>query len=91
MKKIRKYMVYVETRDDVFKVAIPAESKAQAVKFAQGNGEIVAVKDITDEYQIGIGHVVEALERYGFGETETDLIMRTLLDCGLCTEDYTHH
>ena len=86
MKKIRKYMVYVETRADVFKVAIPAESKAQAVKFAQGNGEIVAVKDITEDYPIRVDRVVEALERYGFGEVETDLIMRTLLDCGLCTD-----
>ena len=89
MKKIRKYMVYVETRNDVFKIAIPAESKKDAVKFAEGNGEVVAVKDITDEVKIPICVVVDALESYTLcklDQTRIDLIMRTLLDCGLCDD-----
>lgn len=64
-----------------FKLAIPAEDEASARKYATGNGEIIAVKDVTGEYPISLDCVSDALKVCGFGQTEIDLILRTLSFC----------
>ena len=46
-----------------------------------GNGEIIAVKDVTKEYPIPLVCVADALKVCGFGQTEMDLILRTLSFC----------
>ena len=66
---MKKYMVYMDDGRDCFKVAIPA---------VQGNGEVIAVKNITEEYPISVDAVADALKRAGFGEVEMMLIIRTL-------------
>lgn len=83
MKKLRKYMVYLDDRIDCYKVAIPAENEAAARKYCEGNGEIIAVKDITEEYPISAACVLEALNMRDFGKIEKDLIIRTLQISGI--------
>jgi hypothetical protein len=79
MKALKKYLVYMDDGKDVFRLAIPAENKKAAADYVKGNGEIVKITDVTDRYPISLEYVYKALTSAGFGETETDLITRTLL------------
>ena len=83
MKPLRKYMVYMEDRDSLYKVAVPAINEEAAKKYCEGNGDVVAVKDVTEEFPILADCVAAALKNYGFGETEMDLILRTLQSVGM--------
>ncbi len=75
---MKKYFVYLDDGKECFKVAVPAKDVAAAKKFVQGNGEIVAIKDVTDEYPISADKVHDALTKAGFGDVEIQLIVRTL-------------
>lgn len=75
---MRKYMVYMDDGRDCFKVAVPAVSEKAAVKYVEGNGEVIAVKDVTEAYPISADAVGDALKHAGFGEIETMLVVRTL-------------
>jgi len=82
--KLKKYFVYLDDGNDVFKIAVPAESEEAAKKFCEGNGEIVKVKEITSEVQIEADAVAYALKKgQNFSETEIDLIVRTLTSTGI--------
>ena len=83
MKKLKKYIVFLDDRDNCYKVAVPAENEAAARKYCEGNGEIIAVKDATEDYPISASCVLEALNARGFGKIEKDLIIRTLLISGI--------
>lgn len=76
--EMKKYMVYMDDGQDCFKCAIPAKSEKEAREYVKGNGEVVAVKDVTDEWFISAEYVADALERSGFGRSEIDIITRTL-------------
>lgn len=75
----KKYSVYIDDGQNCFKVAIPARNEAEARKYVEGNGEVIAVKEITEDFPISVEKVETALSMYGFGQTEKDLITRTLL------------
>lgn len=76
--EMRKYMVYMESGEILFKLAVPAENEEKAREYVQGNGEIVTIKDVTEEYPIDGAKVANALFDAGFGEHEVDFIIRTL-------------
>lgn len=76
--KLKKFMVYLDDGRDAFRCAIPAASEKKAREYVQGNGEVVAVKDVTAEYPIDANKVAVALAAASFGQTEIDLIVRTL-------------
>lgn len=80
MKQLRKYMVYMEDEDYVYKVVVPAENEQVARDYVDGNGEVILIKDLTEENKLRIfsKNVVEALKNYGFSTTQTNLIIRTL-------------
>lgn len=69
-------MVYLDDGRDCYKVAVPAANEKAARKYVEGNGEVIAVKDITDDYPISLDKVVQALRNAQFGQTEIDLITR---------------
>lgn len=75
---MKKYMVYFEDGDNVYKAAVPAKSEKAAREFVKGNGEIVKVKDITADYPISLVKIEHALRTAQFGQIEIDLITRTL-------------
>lgn len=75
---MKKFMVYLDDGKDVFKLAIPAKDEKIAREYVKGNGEIIAVKDITNDFPISVEKVGEALTKAGFGEIEMDLITRAL-------------
>ena len=82
-----KFFVYLEDGDrdgaNVFKIAIAAPSEEAARRFCDGNGDVVAVKDVTDEYPIDASRVFSALEAAGFSLYERDFICRTLTQLGV--------
>lgn len=76
---MKKYMVYFEDAENVYRAAIPAKNENAAKEFVKGNGEIVKVKDITNDYPISSYKVENALRMAHFGQIEIDLILRTLI------------
>ncbi len=75
---MRKFMVYMDDGRDVYKLAIPAADEADARKYTEGNGEVISVKDVTEDYPISLDKVVEALRLAQFGQAEIDFISRCL-------------
>lgn len=75
---MKKFMVYMDDGRDCFKVAVPAKDEKAVRKYVEGNGEVVAVKDVTADYPISLDKVVKALEAAHFGRIEIDLISRCL-------------
>ena len=78
MKRLRKYIVYVDGGDICFKIAVPAVNKLKAEEYCCRNGHVIAVIDITDEHLIPIEKVCAALSNANFSETDIQLIQRTL-------------
>ena len=83
MKPLRKYVVYLDDGEFIYKLYVPAINEEAAKTYCEGNGDIVAVKDVTEEFPILADCVAAALKNYGFGETEMDLILRTLQSVGM--------
>lgn len=76
-----KFMVYLDSGDnhgDVYKIAVPAKDEQDARDYVYGNGEVIAVRDVSDEYPIRADRVFDALKDAGFKEKEIDFIVRTL-------------
>lgn len=78
--KLKKYFAYVDDGQEVYKLCIPAESEKIAREWCDGSGEVIAIKDVTEEYHIDTGKVRKALLEAGFGNYEVDWISRTLQD-----------
>lgn len=81
-KKMRKYMVYIDDKDYVFKTAIPAYSEQDARNYASGNGEIIMVKDVTDEYPM-LSLDISVFTSQGYSEHEADFFVRALRRIGM--------
>lgn len=73
-----KYIVYIDDGESVFKTAVAAVSEDAARAYYHGNGEVIAVKDVTDEYPIDLSKVRKALKNAEFGEYETSFICQIL-------------
>lgn len=79
-----KFMVYVDGGTDhngndvLMKIAVPAKDEQDARDYVFGNGDIIAVHDVSDEYQLKANRIYDALEKAGFTQHETDFIIRTL-------------
>ena len=79
----RKYIVYLDDGKFVYKIAIAAVTEDAAKAWCAGNGEVIAVKDVTDDYRISSYDVSKALENAGFGEYKIDFIVRALTELGI--------
>ena len=80
-------MVYLDDGKGCYKVAIPAESEEKAREYAQGNGEVVAVKNVTDDYSIDGEAVAFALKNANFTGFNIDFIVRALQEINICDVD----
>lgn len=83
MKQLRKYVVYLEDEEFVYKVYVPAENEQGAKDFCQGNGEVLLAKDITETMVINNDDVEAALLQYGFTADKIQLIKWTLQTTGI--------
>ena len=75
---MKKYMVYMDYGHNCFKIAVPAKDEKTARKYVEGNGEVIAVKDATNDFPISLDKVADALKNARFGQIEIDLITRCL-------------
>lgn len=75
---MKKYMVYMDDGRDCFKAAIPANSENEARKYVEGNGEVIAIKDVTEDYPISLDKIRQALRNAKFGPDEIEFITRCL-------------
>lgn len=75
-----KFFVYLDDGKNVYKVAIAAVSEDAAKAFCAGNGEIIAVRNVTKDYPISLDKVRKALKNAEFGEYEMDFICRALAE-----------
>lgn len=82
MKKMNKYMVYVDD-GHAMRIAVPAHNEKEAKEYVKGNGEIIAVKDVSEQYPIDVNYLTEVLNESRFGEVEKDLIVRALTIMGI--------
>ena len=46
---MKKYIAYLDDGESVIKVAVPANNAAGVKRYVAGNGEIVKIKDVTEE------------------------------------------
>ena len=82
MKKMRKYMVYIDDGDTCFKTAIPVYSEKDARDYVAGNGEIIMVKDVTDKYS-NLDIDIRVFTSQGYTEHEADFFIRALRRIGM--------
>ena len=75
---VKAYKVIWEDRDDVYRGFVPAESAKKAEEYVAGNGDIIHVEEVTDDYPISCGKVADALLAANFGQAEVDIITRML-------------
>lgn len=80
---MNKYMVYMDDGSNCYKVAVPASSEKDARKYVEGNGEVIAVKNVTKDFPIDVDKVVDALRGTSFDEIEIDYIVRCLTINGI--------
>ena len=80
---LKKYMVYIDDGSDCLKVAVLAINEDAAKEYVKGNGEVIAVKDVTEDYKISINKVWTALKKEEFCEAEIDFITRWLAFTGI--------
>lgn len=83
MKAFKVYDVYMDDGRDVFKVVIPAESKQAATKAVAGNGEVVKIRENAIVQNIDCNKLTDTLRKDGWGDTEIQVITRTLAAVGL--------
>lgn len=78
------FMVYIDGGTDqdgndiLMKIAVPAKDEQDARDYVAGNGDIIAVQDVSDQYRINASRVYDALEKANFTQREIDFIVRTL-------------
>lgn len=78
---MRKYAVYLDDNISTYKVFIPADNEDKAIDYCSGNGDIIAVRDVTEDYPIDLHKVALALKTANFGQPEIDLVTRCLAQC----------
>lgn len=78
-----KFIVYIDDGENVYKIAIAAASEDAAKAFGAGNGEVIAVRNVTKDYPISLDEVYNALKNARFGEYEIDFICRALAEFGI--------
>lgn len=62
MKKLSLYDVYMEDCEAVYKFTVLAENKKDAIKFTEGNGMLVAVKESSLQ-DIDLGCLANTLKK----------------------------
>jgi hypothetical protein len=76
MKKL--YKVIFEDRDNVYREYIPADNETSAEAYVHGNGDIISIKDVTEDFPINLDHLSKTLSRAGYGRPEMDAIIRIM-------------
>ena len=79
MQEMKKYFVYLDDSVDVYRIAVPAVSEDAAREYVAGNGEIIAVKEVTDDFKMSAESLSKTLRDAGWSQIEADFVTRALL------------
>lgn len=86
MKSWKVYKIYMEDRENVFTVNVPAPTKKEALNYVVGNGDVIKVVE-HDWYGFDQGidtnTLADTLRTCSYGQFEIDVITRTLAAVGL--------
>lgn len=72
------FKVIFEDNGGVYRVYIPAKTIKQLKEEYGGNGDIISITDVTNQYPICIETLIKSLKVMGYGQVEIDIISRTL-------------
>ena len=87
MKKLNKYLAYVDNGKQTTSMALTATSKKSAMKALDGMGEVVALKNLNDEHPVKAEDIREALQASKkFDKLETEWIVHALTMTGIVTD-----
>ena len=87
MKKLNKYLVYVDNGKQTTKAAVTATSKKSVMKLFEEQGKVVAVNNLTEDHPIKadtLRDVLQASKR--FDGLEVDWIVHALTLTGMVTD-----
>lgn len=87
MKEWKVYDVYIDDGSYVYKVTIPAKTKALAELYVSGNGEIIATRESPNFNGIDADHLAGVMLSDNFTQTEVDVVTRLLALTGLVKND----
>ena len=76
------YTVYLDDGRDCHKITVPAFTKADAIKYVEGNGEVIAIKE-SELQDINLDYLANTLANNVWGQMEIDVITRVLEQVGL--------
>lgn len=76
------YAVYLDDGEFCYKIVVPAFTKEDAIKYVEGNGEVIAIKE-PEVQDIDITNLAITLKSNGWGQLEIDIITRALMQVGL--------
>ena len=76
------YTVYLDDGRDCYKITVPAFTKADAIKYVEGNGEVIAIKE-SELQDINLEYLADTLANNAWGQMEIDVITRVLEQVGL--------
>ena len=79
----KKFFVYIDDGDAVYRIAIAAACEDSARIQCEGNGDVIAVRDVTDDHPIDIDRVSRVLKNGGFSDCERDFMVRLLAEFGI--------
>ena len=87
MKKLNKYLVYVDNGKQTTKAAVTATSKKSVMKLFEEQGKVVAVNNLTEDHPIKAATVREVLQASKrFDGLEVDWIVHALTLTGMVTD-----
>lgn len=81
---MKAYEMIIDSGETVFKCVRPAKDIKQLKYIYGGNGEMVRIKDVTEEYGIDLDYLRDVLlgKQIGhFGKVEIDLIIAIMQRC----------
>ena len=87
MKKLNKYLVYVDNGKQTTKAALTATSKKSVMKLFEEQGKVVAVNNLTEDHPIKAATVREVLQASKkFDGLEVDWIVHALTLTGIAMD-----
>ena len=87
MKKLNKYLVYVDNGKQTTKAAVTATSKKSVMKLFEEQGKVVAVNNLTEDHPIKAATIREVLQASKrFDGLEVDWIVHALTLTGMVTD-----
>lgn len=78
------FKVYIDDGKDCYKEIIPANTLKDVKNYVKGNGEVISVKDITNERTpFNLEILSQNLLKSGYSHYDVDIITRCLSNCNL--------